>query len=80
MSELVQNYVGGRWTSSGATETLAVLNPASGEELGRVPLSPRADLTTLSIDLTLVLLSLLLLWSTRTACGTASAPGPAGGR
>jgi len=43
VSEHVQNYVGGTWTPSGATETLAVLNPASGEELGRVPLSPRAD-------------------------------------
>jgi len=43
VSELVQNYVGGKWTPSCATETLAVLNPASGEELGRVPLSPRAD-------------------------------------
>jgi len=43
VSDLVQNYVGGKWTPSCATEALAVLNPASGDELGRVPLSPRAD-------------------------------------
>ena len=43
MSTLVRNYVGGGWRDSSATETLPVTNPASGEELGRVPLSPASD-------------------------------------
>lgn len=43
MSSIVHNYIAGAWTPSGATETLPVLNPASGEELGRTPLSTRAD-------------------------------------
>ncbi|HSH75763.1 MAG TPA: CoA-acylating methylmalonate-semialdehyde dehydrogenase [Longimicrobiales bacterium] len=43
MSELVRNYVGGGWRESSATETLPVTNPASGEELGRVPLSSARD-------------------------------------
>ena len=43
MSTLVRNYVGGGWRDSAATETLPVTNPASGEELGRVPLSPASD-------------------------------------
>ena len=39
----VQNYVEGAWRPSSATETLPVVNPATGEELERVPLSPAAD-------------------------------------
>jgi malonate-semialdehyde dehydrogenase (acetylating)/methylmalonate-semialdehyde dehydrogenase len=39
----VQNYVEGAWRASSATETLPVINPATGEELARVPLSPAAD-------------------------------------
>jgi malonate-semialdehyde dehydrogenase (acetylating) / methylmalonate-semialdehyde dehydrogenase len=39
----VRNYVQGEWQQSGATESLAVLNPATGEELGRTPLSPAAE-------------------------------------
>ena len=35
----MRNYVGGTWTSSGATETFPVMNPATGEELARTPLS-----------------------------------------
>ena len=37
------NYIGGDWRNSGATETLPVFNPATGDELGRVPLSPTAE-------------------------------------
>src|SRR5438105_2388143 len=37
------NFVNGRWTQSTGTEHLPVLNPAKGEVLGRVPLSPAAD-------------------------------------
>ncbi len=36
----MQNYIGGTWRQSAATETLPVINPATGDELGRVPLSP----------------------------------------
>ena len=43
MSHLIPNFIGGAWTPSSATEHLPVLNPASGEELGRTPLSKRAD-------------------------------------
>ena len=39
----VRNYVGGNWRESSAERTLPVTNPASGEELGRVPLSTRGD-------------------------------------
>jgi malonate-semialdehyde dehydrogenase (acetylating)/methylmalonate-semialdehyde dehydrogenase len=37
------NYIEGHWRDSAATETLPVVNPATGEELGRTPLSPAAD-------------------------------------
>jgi len=37
------NFVNGRWSRSTGTEHLPVLNPAKGEVLGRVPLSPAAD-------------------------------------
>ena len=43
MSNILRNYVGGGWRASSATETLPVTNPASGEELGRVPLSTGRD-------------------------------------
>ena len=42
MTELVHNYVGGRWTPSSGAETLPVTNPASGEEIGRTPLSTQS--------------------------------------
>src|SRR5919202_968801 len=44
MRTTVQNYVEGGWRPSSATETLPVMNPATGEELGRVPLSPAAEI------------------------------------
>jgi malonate-semialdehyde dehydrogenase (acetylating) / methylmalonate-semialdehyde dehydrogenase len=37
------NFVNGQWSRSLATEHLPVLNPAKGQVLGRVPLSPAAD-------------------------------------
>jgi len=43
LSALVRNYVGGGWRHSSAAETLPIRNPASGEELGRVPLSGASD-------------------------------------
>ncbi len=39
----MHNYIEGQWRESSATETLAVVNPATGEELGRTPLSPAAE-------------------------------------
>ena len=39
----MHNYIEGQWRDSAATETLAVVNPATGEELGRTPLSPAAE-------------------------------------
>jgi malonate-semialdehyde dehydrogenase (acetylating) / methylmalonate-semialdehyde dehydrogenase len=39
----VHNYIDGQWSHSSATHTQAVVNPATGEELGRTPLSPAAD-------------------------------------
>ena len=43
MTQVVHNFIDGAWTPSGAAESLAVLDPATGEELGRTPLSTRAD-------------------------------------
>ena len=40
----MHNYIEGQWRDSAATETLAVMNPATGEELGRTPLSPAAEI------------------------------------
>ena len=42
--EILQNYVGGRWTSSGTTGFVDVHNPALGAVIARTPLSTRADL------------------------------------
>jgi malonate-semialdehyde dehydrogenase (acetylating)/methylmalonate-semialdehyde dehydrogenase len=39
----VHNYIEGQWRESAARERLPVLNPATGEELGRTPLSPAAE-------------------------------------
>ena len=39
----MQNYIEGQWRESASSETLAVINPATGEELGRTPLSPAAE-------------------------------------
>src|SRR5215211_749782 len=43
-TRLLDNYVGGAWVPSTATEALDVTNPATGETLARVPLSSAADL------------------------------------
>lgn len=40
---MIQNYVEGQWRRSGATEALPVMNPATAEELGRVPLSSASE-------------------------------------
>jgi malonate-semialdehyde dehydrogenase (acetylating) / methylmalonate-semialdehyde dehydrogenase len=40
---LLRNYVGGRWETASAPETIPVTNPATGEVLADVPLSSAAD-------------------------------------
>jgi malonate-semialdehyde dehydrogenase (acetylating)/methylmalonate-semialdehyde dehydrogenase len=37
------NFVNGQWRRSAASESLPVINPATGAALGRVPLSPASD-------------------------------------
>jgi malonate-semialdehyde dehydrogenase (acetylating)/methylmalonate-semialdehyde dehydrogenase len=39
----VLNYIQGVWRESAATERIPIINPATGEELGRTPLSPAAE-------------------------------------
>jgi malonate-semialdehyde dehydrogenase (acetylating)/methylmalonate-semialdehyde dehydrogenase len=39
----IPNYIGGAWVASRTTESLPLTNPATGEALGRVPLSNPAD-------------------------------------
>jgi len=40
---MIQNYLGGAWREASATESLPIRNPATGEEIGRVPLSTASD-------------------------------------
>jgi malonate-semialdehyde dehydrogenase (acetylating)/methylmalonate-semialdehyde dehydrogenase len=40
---LLQNFIDGKWQPSIATETLDVINPATGEILAQVPLSPAEE-------------------------------------
>ena len=40
---VLENFIGGRWTPSQASNHLDVTNPANGEVLARVPLSVAAD-------------------------------------
>jgi len=46
MAKKLLNYINGAWSESTATEYLDVLNPATGETLGQVPLSPIKDVDT----------------------------------
>ena len=39
----VSNYIGGHWELSGSDEFLNVVNPATGEHLGRVPVGKASD-------------------------------------
>jgi malonate-semialdehyde dehydrogenase (acetylating)/methylmalonate-semialdehyde dehydrogenase len=41
--ELIPNFIAGEWSKSTGAETLTVHDPASGELLGKVPMSGRAD-------------------------------------
>ena len=40
----MHNYIEGQWRESSATEMLPVVNPATGEELDRTPLSPAEEI------------------------------------
>ena len=40
---MLHNYIGGTWETARATESIAVINPATGEVLAQVPLSSRDD-------------------------------------
>src|ERR1700682_1901220 len=40
---ILQNYIGGHWHASTANAQLSVNNPATGERLAGVPLSPAVD-------------------------------------
>jgi malonate-semialdehyde dehydrogenase (acetylating)/methylmalonate-semialdehyde dehydrogenase len=42
-AELLPNYVGGAWHTASGSDALDVLNPATAEKLGRVPLSSAED-------------------------------------
>ncbi|MBA3579714.1 MAG: CoA-acylating methylmalonate-semialdehyde dehydrogenase [Gemmatimonadaceae bacterium] len=39
----LRNYIGGEWVESATTDWQELVNPATGESLGRVPLSTRGD-------------------------------------
>jgi len=41
----VRNFVGGEWVTPTGAQTVSVSNPATGETLGRVPLSSSGDVT-----------------------------------
>jgi malonate-semialdehyde dehydrogenase (acetylating) / methylmalonate-semialdehyde dehydrogenase len=43
MEKTLRNFVGGEWVAAAATESLEITNPATGESLGRVPLSGARD-------------------------------------
>lgn len=39
----ISNYIGGAWIGASASDSLPLINPATGEALGRVPLSGAAE-------------------------------------
>ena len=43
MAITLRNYIGGEWVTPSATDFLEATNPATGEPLGRVPLSNAGD-------------------------------------
>ncbi|MCO5072923.1 MAG: NAD-dependent succinate-semialdehyde dehydrogenase [Rhizobiaceae bacterium] len=44
MTVSLQHLIAGEWTSGSGSETLSVINPATEEEIGRLPLATTADL------------------------------------
>src|SRR5262245_31203915 len=49
-TELLANYVNGKWVTSSASDALDVYNPATGEAIGRVPLSSAADVDAVVVS------------------------------
>src|SRR5690349_5412162 len=43
--EKVRNYIGGQWHESDATDWLDVLNPATAQVIGRVPMTTAAEVS-----------------------------------
>ena len=43
MANTLRNYIGGEWVAAAATDFLEATNPATGEPLGRIPLSGARD-------------------------------------
>ncbi|WP_448604445.1 CoA-acylating methylmalonate-semialdehyde dehydrogenase [Thermoleptolyngbya sp.] len=43
LQSYLQNYINGQWCASAATDYLNVVNPATGEVLAQVPLSPASE-------------------------------------
>ncbi|MEO6923801.1 MAG: CoA-acylating methylmalonate-semialdehyde dehydrogenase [Bryocella sp.] len=43
MADQLENFINGKWAGSSAKEMVAVLNPASGQTLAHVPLSPKEE-------------------------------------
>ncbi len=43
MVDPIHNYVGGGWVTSSGSDSLPITNPATGDALGRVPLSTKQD-------------------------------------
>jgi malonate-semialdehyde dehydrogenase (acetylating) / methylmalonate-semialdehyde dehydrogenase len=40
---VIKNFIGGKWVDSQSSQTVDVLNPATNEELARVPISTKGD-------------------------------------
>ena len=43
---MIKNYIGGQWTASQGTNSFAVVNPATTEELAQCPMGTAADVDT----------------------------------
>ena len=39
----LNNFIGGQWVGNGTLQTMPVINPANGEQLGTIPLSTKAE-------------------------------------
>jgi malonate-semialdehyde dehydrogenase (acetylating) / methylmalonate-semialdehyde dehydrogenase len=46
VSRTIRNYIDGQWIASAATQTLPVHNPADGQVIAHVPLSPKDEVDT----------------------------------
>lgn len=44
MTDPILNYIGGQWSEPDGAESLVVINPATAEQLGSLPLSPQDEI------------------------------------